>query len=131
MYIVNEHLKPTNDGSYHMPESFRFCKGDKENEFFAWREKNSLIIETTIQDSDLLVKKIKEYERLERFFETEYLDMKYISQGEKLQEYIFSKNLPCWIYTGYVEENGFQTEKFRMKFAVEMKSVFDFWLTLL
>lgn len=62
MYKVNQHLKPDVDGIIRLPDSFLYCKGDRPNEFYAWKEGDDLIIETTILDPEILAKKTKEWE---------------------------------------------------------------------
>ena len=62
MYKINCHLKPDVDGTIRLPDSFLYCKGDKPNEFYAWKEGSDLIIETTISESTILIQRIKEWE---------------------------------------------------------------------
>lgn len=62
MYKVNVHLTEK-DGKIILPNSFKYCAGNKPNEFFAWREDGDVIIETTINDGKLLQQKIEEWEK--------------------------------------------------------------------
>ena len=75
MYKVNQHLKPDADGTIRLPDSFLYCKGDKTNEFYAWKEGNDLIIETTISNSKILVQAIKEWEAEHEEIHMDYMEL--------------------------------------------------------
>lgn len=62
MYKINVHLKGQN-GRFILPDSFKYCTGETPNEFFAWREDDDIVVETTISDGKLLQRKIEEWEK--------------------------------------------------------------------
>ena len=62
MYKINVHLKGQN-GRFILPDSFKYCTGETPNEFFAWREVDDIVVETTISDGKLLQRKIEEWEK--------------------------------------------------------------------
>lgn len=63
MYKINQHLKHEPDGSVKLPKEFLYCTGKTENEFFAWRDGNDIVVESTISDGNLLKVKIEEWEK--------------------------------------------------------------------
>lgn len=65
MYKLNQHLKKIN-GNYILPDSFKYCTGKVNHEFYAWWDNGDIVIETTIIDKDLLCKKIKRWEQQEK-----------------------------------------------------------------
>lgn len=62
MYKINVHLKGQN-GRFILPDSFKYYTGETPNEFFAWREDDDIVVETTISDGKLLQRKIEEWEK--------------------------------------------------------------------
>lgn len=126
MYYINQHLKKLPDGSVKIPESFLYCTGKVNNEFYAWRAGDDLHIETTISDPVLLKRMIERYEAQEQWETTGYFDTVYLKECYELQKFARDNKLPLRIMRDYIGD--IPREVLYLKYGKELSSVVKYWI---